>query len=154
MAGGAALGVRLYYLIGLAMGAVFGAAAVRLKLLRGASLWQDGLAGHPVCGSAEPAAAGGGHLRLEHGLRDAALWLAISAVMHMVYGIVLGSSRILGVRERAGKGTNEHGNAHANTNNGAAGELGIPPAGLYQPAAHGSLRADGDAHHPGRNRAG
>ena len=106
MAGGAALGVRLYYLIGLAMGAVFGAAAVRLKLMRGASLGKMVWLGilYVEVLSLPLLAAGIYGLNME--FASAALWLAISAVMHMVYGIVLGLVTHLGVRGAAREGTN------------------------------------------------
>lgn len=106
MAGGAALGVRLYYLIGLLMGAAFGIAAVGLRLFRGASPWKMmGLGILYVEVLSLPLLAAGIY-GLNMPLRDAALWIAISAVMHMVYGIVLGIVTHLGVRTGTGEGAN------------------------------------------------
>jgi hypothetical protein len=89
--GGAWLGVRLYYLIGLSMGLIFGLAVAWLEPLRRSSLWKKmGLGILYVEVLSVPLLIAGAYaLRMKPA--DAALWFAISSVMHLVYGLVLGA---------------------------------------------------------------
>jgi hypothetical protein len=97
LAGGALLGMRIFYLIGLVMGAAFGLAAVSLEPLRRASLLK--MAGWGVLYvevlSVPLLLAGAFALKMKPA--DAALWFCISFVMHMVYGLVLGLVTSYGV---------------------------------------------------------
>jgi hypothetical protein len=97
LAGGASLGMRLYYLIGLALGAVLGIAVVSLEPLRVASLKKRvGLCILYVEVMSLPLLAAG-TLALRMNAADAALWFSISFVMHLVYGLVLGVVTSYGV---------------------------------------------------------
>jgi hypothetical protein len=89
--GGVRLGVRFYYLIGLSMGAVFGLAVAWLEPLRRSSLWKKmGLGILYVEVLSVPLLIAGAYA-LQMKPADAALWFAISVVMHLVYGLVLGA---------------------------------------------------------------
>jgi hypothetical protein len=90
LVGGASLGVRLYCLIGLALGATLGAAIVGLQPLYLASLKKRvGLSILYVEVMSLPLLAAGS-LALKMSVADAVLWSGISVVMHLVYGLVLG----------------------------------------------------------------
>ncbi len=90
-AGGVALGARLFFLIGLAMGAILGAAVIRVKPLRLASpRTKIGIAVVYVEMLSLPLLAAG-CLALKMDLVSALLWFSISFVMHLVYGLVLGA---------------------------------------------------------------
>lgn len=97
LAGGVPLGMRLYFLIGLMMGALFGIAAVSLKLLQRASLRKMvGLGILYVEVLSVPLLAAGA-FALNMKPADAALWFCISFILHMVYGLVLGIVTSYGV---------------------------------------------------------
>ena len=97
LTGGAPLGVRLYYLIGLTLGAILGIALVSLEPLHKASLkkrmWLSILFVEVM---SLPLLAAGA-LALKMSAADAVLWFGISFVMHLVYGLVLGIVTCYGV---------------------------------------------------------
>jgi hypothetical protein len=90
VAGGAPLGALLHYLIGIAFGALFGAAVSRAALLRldspqkavGLGILYVELMSQPLL------VAAAWVLQMTAG--EAAQWFGISFVMHLVYGLVLG----------------------------------------------------------------
>lgn len=97
LTGGSWLGMRLYYLIGLAMGAILGVAIVRLEPLHTASHKKMvGLSILYVEGMSLPLLAAG-TMALKMSASDAALWFGISFIMHLVYGLVLGLVMSYGV---------------------------------------------------------
>jgi hypothetical protein len=107
LAGGVPLGMRLYYLIGLIMGAMFGIAVVCLEPLHRASRQKMmGLGILYVEVLSVPLLAAGA-LALGMKAVVALLWFSISFVVHMVYGLVLGVVTSYGVgdvvRERPGE---------------------------------------------------
>jgi hypothetical protein len=88
--GGPSLGMLLYCLIGLILGAMWGVAGVCLETLRQASLRKRlSLSVLYVEAMSVPLLVAG-TLALEMSASDAALWFSISFVMHLVYGLVLG----------------------------------------------------------------
>jgi hypothetical protein len=90
--------MRLYYLIGLTLGAMLGIAVASLEPLRLASLKKRvGLSILYVEAMSLPL-LGAGILALEMSAADAALWFGISFVMHLVYGLVLGVVTSYGMR--------------------------------------------------------
>lgn len=90
LSGGAFLGIRLFYLIGLTLGAMPGVAVASLEPLRLASLKKRvGLSILYVEVMSLPLLAAG-ILALKMSAADAVLWFGISFVMHLVYGLVLG----------------------------------------------------------------
>jgi hypothetical protein len=98
LSGGPPLGMRLYYLIGLTLGAMLGIAVASLEPLRLASLKKRvGLSILYVEAMSLPL-LGAGILALEMSAADAALWFGISFVMHLVYGLVLGVVTSYGMR--------------------------------------------------------
>ncbi len=104
--GGASLGLRLYYLIGFSMGAVFGVAVAWLEPLRRASfLKKMGLGVLYVEVLAVPLLAAGS-IALQMKPFDVAVWFGFSFVLHLVYGLVLGAVTSIGLgdlkRGRAG----------------------------------------------------
>jgi hypothetical protein len=105
LAGGDPLGMRLYYLIGLTLGAMLGIAVVSLETLHLASLQKRvGLSVLYVEVMSLPLLAAG-TLALKMGAASAALWFSISFVMHLVYGLALGVVTSYGV---AWSGTARH----------------------------------------------
>lgn len=97
LAGGPPLGMRLYYLIGLIMGGIFGIAVACLEPLHHVSrLKKVGLSILYVEVLSVPLLAAGS-LALGMKAADAALWFSISFVMHMVYGLVLGIVTVFGL---------------------------------------------------------
>lgn len=97
LSGGAPLGMRLYYLIGLALGAMLGAAVVSLEPLHLASFQKKvGISVLYVEVMSLPLLAAG-TLALKMSAADGALWFGISFVMHLVYGLVLGVVMSYGV---------------------------------------------------------
>jgi hypothetical protein len=103
LAGGASLGMRLYYLIGLLLGAILGVAVAYLKPLYQASIKKRvGLSILYVEVMSLPLLAAGA-LALNMPLADAALWFGISFVMHLVYGLVLGIITSYGVGRGSGR---------------------------------------------------
>ena len=90
MAGGTPLGALLHYLIGLAFGALFGAAVSQIAVLRlrspkkavGLGILYVELMSQPLLA----AAAWVLHMTAAETMQ----WLGISFVMHLVYGLVLG----------------------------------------------------------------
>jgi len=90
LSGGAFLGTRLYYLIGLTLGAMLGVAVASLEPLRLASLKKRvGLSILYVEVMSLPLLAAG-VLALKMSAADTVFWFGISFVMHLVYGLVLG----------------------------------------------------------------
>ncbi len=90
LAGGSSLGMRLYFLIGLALGAILGVASVSLEPLHLASPKKRvGLSILYVEVMSLPLLAAG-TLALKMSAADAVLWFGISFIMHLVYGLVLG----------------------------------------------------------------
>lgn len=90
LVGSDSLGMRLYYLIGLTLGAIPGIAVVSLEPLHLASLKKKvGLSILFVEVISLPLLAAGS-LALKMSTADAALWFSISFAMHLVYGLVLG----------------------------------------------------------------
>ena len=97
LAGGASLGIWLYYLIGLVLGAMMGIAVVSLEPLRLGSLQKRvGLSILFVEVMSLPMLAAG-TMALKMSAASAALWFSISFVMHLVYGLVLGVVTSYGV---------------------------------------------------------
>jgi hypothetical protein len=97
LAGGASLGMRLYYLIGLTLGTMLGVAVVSLEPLHLASLKKRvGLTILYVEVMSLPLLAAGTQA-LKMSVADAVLWFGISFVMHLVYGLVLGMVTSYGV---------------------------------------------------------
>lgn len=96
--GGAPLGALLHYLIGLGLGALFGLAATRAAVLRpGSSLKAVALGVLFVEIASQPLLAAAA-LALRMTAAEAAQWFGISAVMHLVYGLVLGLVVFTGAR--------------------------------------------------------
>jgi hypothetical protein len=90
LAGGGSLGRRVYYLIGLTLGAMLGVAVAYLETLQLASHQKRvGLSILYVEIMSLPLLAVG-ILALEMSAANAVLWFGISFVMHLVYGLVLG----------------------------------------------------------------
>ncbi len=97
LTGGSPLGMRVYYLIGLTLGAVFGAAVSRSERLRRYSLPKKvGLSILFVEAMSLPLLAAG-IFALKMSITSAALWFSISFVMHLVFGLVLGVVAAFGV---------------------------------------------------------
>jgi hypothetical protein len=97
LAGGASLGIWLYYLIGLLLGVMMGIAVVSLKPLHLGSLRKRvGISILFVEVMSLPMLAAG-TLALKMSAASAALWFSISFVMHLVYGLVLGVITSYGV---------------------------------------------------------
>jgi hypothetical protein len=97
LVGGASLGIWLFYLIGILLGAMMGITIVSLEPLRLASLQKRiGLSILFVEVMSLPMLAAGS-LALKMSATSAALWFSISFVMHLVYGLVLGLITSYGV---------------------------------------------------------
>jgi hypothetical protein len=95
--GGASLGIWLFCLIGLLLGAMMGTAIVSLEPLRLASLQKRiGLSILFVEVMSLPMLAAGS-LALKMSIASAAQWFSISFCMHLVYGLVLGLITSYGV---------------------------------------------------------
>jgi hypothetical protein len=90
LAGGASLGMRLYYLIGLALGAILGVGVARLKPLHLASFKMKVALSILYVESMSLPLLAAGALSLKMSAADALLWFGISFTMHLVYGLVLG----------------------------------------------------------------
>lgn len=85
------LGIRLYFLIGLIFGAVFGVSIQSLAPLRQASPQKKvGVSILYVEALSLPLLAAG-TLALEMDVASAVQWFTISFVMHLIYGLVLGT---------------------------------------------------------------
>jgi hypothetical protein len=97
LSGGVPLGLSLYCLIGLVMGAAFGIAAVCLAPLQRASLKKMSWLGVLYVEVLSVPLLLAGSFALEMKVADAALWFGISVVMHLVYGLVLGAVTSYGV---------------------------------------------------------
>jgi hypothetical protein len=91
LTGGASLGMRLYYLIGLLLGAMMGIAVVSLETLRLGSLQKRVALSILFVEVMSLPMLAAGILALKMSAASAALWLSISFVMHLVYGLVLGA---------------------------------------------------------------
>ena len=97
LAGGVPLGIRLYYLIGLTLGAMLGIMVVSLESLHLHSLKKRvGLSILFVEVMSLPLLAAA-ILSLKMSPASAVLWFGISFVMHLVYGLVLGMVTSYGV---------------------------------------------------------
>lgn len=98
LAGGAPLGALLHYLIGLAFGALFGAAVLRAAVIQlslpikaiGLGILYVELMSQPLLASAAWV--------LQMTAAETAQWFGISFVMHLVYGMVLGLVAYYGLR--------------------------------------------------------
>jgi hypothetical protein len=89
-AGGTPLGALLHYLIGLAFGALFGAAVSRIAVLRLHSPTKAvGLGVLYVEIMSQPLLAAAAWV-LQMTVAETVQWFGISFVMHLVYGLVLG----------------------------------------------------------------
>jgi hypothetical protein len=98
VAGGLPLGALLHYLIGLTFGALFGAAVLRIAVLRLDSLMKAvGLAILYVELISQPLLAAAAWV-LHMTAAETAQWFGISFVMHLVYGLVLGLVAYYGLR--------------------------------------------------------
>jgi hypothetical protein len=98
VAGGTPLGALLHYLIGLAFGALFGAAVSRIAVLRlDSPMKAVGLGVVYVELMSQPLLAAAA-LVLQMTAAEAAQWFGISFVMHLVYGLVLGLVAFYGLR--------------------------------------------------------
>ncbi len=90
LAGGTPLGALLHYLIGLALGVLFGAAVSRIAALRmdspkkavGMGILYVEIMSLPMLAAAA--------LILQMTAAETAQWFGVSFVMHLVYGLVLG----------------------------------------------------------------
>jgi hypothetical protein len=90
VAGGTPLGALLHYLIGIAFGALFGAAVSRVAVLQLDSLKKAiGLGIVYVELMSQPLLAAAAWV-LHMTAAETAQWFGISFVMHLVYGLVLG----------------------------------------------------------------
>jgi hypothetical protein len=98
LAGGAPLGALLHYLIGLALGGIFGAAVSAIAVLHLGS-WKKavGLGILYVEIASQPLLAAAA-LILHMTAAETAQWFGISFVMHLVYGLVLGLVALYGLR--------------------------------------------------------
>lgn len=90
LTGGSVLGLRLYFLIGLTLGAMLGVAMVSLKLLQLASPKKKVELSVLYVEVMSLPLLVAGTLALKMSAADAALWFGISFIMHLVYGLVLG----------------------------------------------------------------
>lgn len=90
LTGGASLGMRLYCLIGLTLGAMLGAAIVSLEPLYLASLKKRVELSILYVEVMSLPLLAAGTLALKMSLANTVLWFCISFVMHLVYGLVLG----------------------------------------------------------------
>ena len=97
LTGGVSLGMWVYYLIGLIMGAVFGLAVVSLEPLRRASLRKRVVLSIVYVEVLSVPLLVAGTLALGMEAAAALLWFSISFVMHLVYGLVLGLVTSYGV---------------------------------------------------------
>jgi len=98
LAGGAPLGALLHYLIGLALGGLFGAAVPRMAALRVDSLKKAvgmGVLYVEIMSLPMLAAAA---LILRMTAAETAQWFGISFVMHLIYGLGLGLVACYGLR--------------------------------------------------------
>jgi len=95
--GGAPLGLRLYYLIGFSMGAVFGMAVAGVESLRRASLMKKmGLGVLYVEVLSLPLLAAG-CIALEMKPLYLVVWFSLSFILHLVYGLVMGAVTSVGL---------------------------------------------------------
>ncbi|MCW5851068.1 MAG: hypothetical protein KIT87_13415 [Anaerolineae bacterium] len=99
--GGASLGAIVHYLLGLALGAIFGVAVTRVSTFRLAS-WQKGvilgvlyieIVSQPILATSP--------IILKMTAAETWLWFGVSAVMHMIWGAVLGAVVRYGLRFEA-----------------------------------------------------
>jgi hypothetical protein len=98
VAGGTPLGALLHYLIGLAFGALFGAAVSRIDVLRlDSPMKAVGLGVLYVEIISQPLLAAAAWV-LQMTAGETAQWFGISFVMHLVYGLVLGLVAYYGLR--------------------------------------------------------
>ncbi len=97
LAGGSSLGMQLYFLIGLTLGAMLGVAIFSLEPLHLASPKKRvGLSILYVEVMSLPLLAAG-TVALKMSTANAVLWFGISFIMHLVYGLVLGLVTSYGV---------------------------------------------------------
>ena len=99
--GGAPLGAIVHYLLGLVLGAIFGAAVARVPAFRLTS-WQKGvflgvlyieIVSQPILATSP--------IILKMTAAETWLWFGVSAVMHMIWGAVLGAVVRYGLRFEA-----------------------------------------------------
>lgn len=90
LAGGVALGVRLYFLIGLLFGVSLGIAITSIEPLRHlSSIKKVAVSVLYVEVMSLPLLAAGS-LALKMSAASAGLWFSISVIMHLMYGLILG----------------------------------------------------------------
>jgi hypothetical protein len=98
LAGGTALGALLHYLIGLALGGIFGAAVSSTAVLRpGSRKKAAALAAVYVEIMSQPLLVAAAVI-LRMSQAETAQWFGVSFVMHLVYGLVLGLVAHAGLR--------------------------------------------------------
>ncbi len=97
LVGGASLGIWLYYLIGLLLGAMMGIAVVGLEPLRLGSLQKRVVFSILFVEVMSLPMLVAGSLALKMSIASTAQWFSISFVMHLVYGLVLGVITSYGV---------------------------------------------------------
>jgi hypothetical protein len=90
LVGGVALGVRLYFLIGLLFGASLGIAIAGIEPLRHLSAIKKVGVNVLFVGVMSLPLLAAGSLALKMSAVSAGLWFSISFVMHLVYGLVSG----------------------------------------------------------------
>jgi hypothetical protein len=97
LTGGDQLGLQIYYLIGITLGAVFGTTILRLELVHRYSLKKK--VGYSILfveGVSLPLLAAG-VWALKMSATSAVQWFSISFVMHLVFGLILGIVTSYGV---------------------------------------------------------
>lgn len=97
VAGGVPLGLVLHYLIGLALGALFGWAAVRIPAFRPSSIRRGIGLGILYTEVISLPILITPPLLLNWTVADAAQWFAFSFVMHAIWGTVLGATVAFGL---------------------------------------------------------
>ncbi|NTU82068.1 MAG: hypothetical protein HGA45_22265 [Chloroflexales bacterium] len=101
LTGDAPLGVLLHYLIGLGLGALFGAAAARVPMLQPGSALKAMALGILYVELVSQPLLVAAALILQMTAAELAQWFGISAVLHLVYGLVLGIAVFAGLRPAA-----------------------------------------------------
>lgn len=107
VAGGATLSAIMHYLLGLTLGAIFGAVLFRVGALRVRSIKKGVLLGVLYIEIISQPILATSPLVLEMTTTETLQWFGVSFVMHLIWGIVLGamvSYRLLSTAS-AGKGT-------------------------------------------------
>ncbi len=103
LAGGAPLGMVVFYLLGLALGVTFVALVLRIDAFRMDSIRKGVGLGILFVEAMSVPMLLAATLLLKMAASAAALWFGISAVMHLIYGGVLGAVVSYGLRPAAEK---------------------------------------------------